>query len=73
MAALRPRRAPETSSLQQILNESYTTLLSARRRSPAGHQISFGASTRGRDEAWLKMTNHLAGAVLCQANGKIEG
>ena len=30
-------------------------------------------TTRGRDEAWFKMTNHLAGAVLRQANWKIEG
>ena len=28
---------------------------------------------RGRDEAWFKMTNQLAGAVLRQANWKIEG
>ena len=30
-------------------------------------------TTRGRDEAWFKMTNQLAGAVLRQANWKIEG
>ena len=30
-------------------------------------------ATRGRDEAWFKMTSHLAGAVLRQANWKIEG
>ncbi len=30
-------------------------------------------TTRGRDEAWFKMTNQLAGAVLRQARWKIEG